>query len=102
GWCVPPGESAGAPGPLPRFRACGLPRRCSDEAPPPPLALTVAERRGWQRLKYSFNGHAETQQLVVTAGRPIDLEPHRQTVARKPRGNAQRRPAKCRTAKRIP
>jgi hypothetical protein len=24
-----------------------------------------AERRGWQRLKYSFNGHAETQQLVV-------------------------------------
>ena len=63
--------------------------------------LTVAERRGWQRLKYSFNGHAKTQQLVVTAGQPIDLEPHRQTVARKPRGNAQRRRAECRTGKRI-
>src|SRR5262245_39305657 len=95
-------EAPEPPARLPRFRACGLPRRCSDEAPPPPLALTVAERRGWQRLKYSFNGHAETQQLVVTAGRPIDLEPHRQTVARKPRGNAQRRRAKCRTGKRIP
>jgi hypothetical protein len=83
-------------------RACGLPTRCSDEAPPPPLALTVAERRGWHRLKYSFNGHAKTQQLVVTAGQPIDLEPHRQTVARKPRGNAQRRRTECRTGKRIP
>ena len=66
------------------------------------LASTVAERRGWQRLKYSFNGHAETQQLVVTAGQSIDLEPHRQAVARKPRGNAQGRRAECRTGKRIP
>src|ERR1700746_233566 len=67
-----------------------------------PLASTVAEGRGWQRLKYSFNGHAEAQQLVVTAGQSIDLEPHRQTVARKPRRDAQRRRAECRTGKRIP
>src|SRR5262245_13738312 len=69
--------------------SCVKPTRCSDGAPPPPLALTVTERRRWQRLEYSFNGHAETQQLVVTGGQPSDLEPRRQTIARKPGGNAQ-------------
>jgi hypothetical protein len=67
-----------------------------------PLASTVAEHRGWHRLKYSFDGHAEAQRLVVTAGQSSDLEPHRQTVARKSRGNAQRRRAERRTGKRIP
>jgi hypothetical protein len=36
-----------------------------------PSASTVAEGRGWQRLKYSFNGHAEAQQLVVIPAQSI-------------------------------
>jgi hypothetical protein len=34
-----------------------------------PLASTVAERGGWQRLKYSFDGHAETHRRATQRSR---------------------------------
>jgi hypothetical protein len=68
----------------------------------PPLASTISEPRRRQRLKYRLDGHAKTQQLVVIARQPIDLEPHRQTVARKSHGNAESWRTECRTKKRVP
>ena len=48
-------------------------------------ASSIAESRRRQRLEDGLDGHAETQQVVVTAGHSIDLEPHRQTLTRKAR-----------------
>jgi hypothetical protein len=52
------------------------------------LSSSVAERWRGQRLKLGFDSHAEAQQLIVLAGQTIYLEPRRQTIGRKPRGNA--------------
>jgi len=65
-----------------RRLACGLPKGARTSAVSS-LASTVAERRRRQRLEYSFNGHAETQQLIARQATQR-FRTHRQTVARKP------------------
>jgi hypothetical protein len=63
---------------------------------------SVAEGRRRQRLEYCLDAHAETQQIVVTAGQAIDLKPDRQTVTRKTRRHGESRRAECWKGNRIP
>ena len=63
----------------------------------PPVRVRTARRADYpvfisdysrQRAEHRFDRHAETQELVISAGQPGDLETDRQAVAREPSRNA--------------